>query len=114
MNLEEFVEETLVQIVRGVAGAGRKTIRENAIVNPDSLHWGAEQEMLWDGEGKKVEEIEFDVALTTSEQKEAGGKVGLSVMSIGGGVQGSTTSASSSVSRVKFSVPLSLPRHISR
>jgi hypothetical protein len=54
--------------------------------------------------------VEFDVAVTAGETKKSGGGAGISVVGLGGGGAHSTTEGqSSNVSRIKFSVPLTLP-----
>ena len=57
----------------------------------------------------KVQEIEFDIALTveTGGTKNAGGQ--LTVMGVGVGGKAETSTRSSTISRVKFSVPVILP-----
>ena len=54
--------------------------------------------------------IDFDVAVTVVEGKETGGKAGISVWSIGAGVSGKSESSSSTVSRIKFEIPVELPK----
>ena len=53
--------------------------------------------------------IEFDVAVTAVEATGTEGKAGISVWSIGANMSGKTDKSNSTVSRVKFSVPVGLP-----
>jgi len=53
--------------------------------------------------------IEFDVAVTASESAETSGKVGVLVAVLGAAVQGRSDVISSSISRIKFVIPVSLP-----
>jgi len=113
MQLKDFVEQTLTQIVEGVEAAQRKLEASTAQVNPASrgrriVHGNGTRT-----EGPKrfpVKEVEFDVAVTT--QAAQGEKIaaGVFVAALGLGARSDATSGSSQVSRVKFSVPLSLPR----
>ena len=101
MDLETFIAETLRQIVKGVKEAQHHEDCKGAVINP----------LGPPGHGSQVatEQIDFDVALTVSEgsEKQAKGSIGVAFFGIGG--QGSSTTGSSSVSRIKFSVPLILP-----
>jgi hypothetical protein len=96
MDLETFIAETLRQIVKGVRTAQEHQNCALALIN----------------ETIKVDKsrlIEFDVALTVTEGSEA--KAGIGVFSgvFGVGTQANTSAANSSVSRIKFSVPIILP-----
>ena len=87
MDLDEFVEKTLLSITNGVARAQEKSL---LYIAPGYV------------EGKKIESgqmVSFEVVVTTS--KEAGG--GIKVFSLGeakGGV------SSQAVNRVSFEVPI--------
>jgi hypothetical protein len=104
MNLSEFVESTLLEIMDGVSRAqdqwhacGRK-----GHVNP---HWGGYEQ----GE-KTLREVAFDVAVTVEDGTAKEAKGGLRVVSIiEAGGSAKAESKSSSVSRVSFSVPISPP-----
>ncbi len=95
MDIKEFVSQTLKQIIDGVVDAQDQTRKTNAVVVP-----------YCDSKQK----VDFDVAVTVVEGKETGGKAGISVWSIGAGVTGKTESSSSTVSRIKFEIPIDLPQ----
>jgi len=95
MNLKDFVSETLKQIVDGVKDAQTSAQAKGAIVVPYT---------------NDAEKVEFDVAVTAVEGTEKGGKAGLSVWSIGGSVSGKIESSTSTVSRLRFSVVVELPK----
>lgn len=111
MDLKTFISTTLVQIVEGVAAA-TATIAEgtsNASVNPVDV--GHDSQKTW-GEPHPVE---FDVAVTTTDDTQVGGSLGIKVagiFSLGGDVHDKSTSAS--VSRIKFVVQLAQPSSIER
>jgi hypothetical protein len=105
MNLQEFVSESLNQITEGVASAKKN---HGDYVAPelsggDDRPKGQLVTMGW----KPAFLVEFDVAVTASESSSAGGGGGLKVLSVvsleGGGKR---SIENSSVSRVKFSVPI--------
>jgi hypothetical protein len=56
-----------------------------------------------------VDEIEFDVAVTATEGTETKGGIGIMVGSIGLGAQGKSDRENTSVSRIRFRIPLVLP-----
>ncbi|MGD0059586.1 MAG: hypothetical protein ABSD58_09235 [Verrucomicrobiia bacterium] len=107
MNVEEFVAETLTQIANGVFKAKQPVNTAGGTVNPGNIARGDIR--MVDHNGMPVDVISFDIAVAVSEEKQSSGKMGLSVMTVGAGIQGQSTSSSSSVSRIKFSVPLRLP-----
>jgi hypothetical protein len=101
MDLETFIAETLRQIVKGVRTAQEHDDCKGAFINPSPSP----------GQGHRlVKPIEFDVALTVTEGSEKQGKGGIGIASVLGiGGQASSTTASTSVSRIKFEVPVILP-----
>lgn len=94
MDVKEFISEALTQIVDGVVDAQQQTKEKNAVIVPCY---------------KNLKTVTFDIAVTVIEGKETSGKAGISVWSIGAGVGGKTESSSSTVSRIKFEIPLELP-----
>ena len=91
-ELRIFVSETLNAVMAGV-----NDVRETAsIVSPK-------------GSGrysfKAPGEIEFDIAVTARRSNQAGGKLKLEVFSVGINGGGQHESETSTVSRIKFSVP---------
>jgi len=105
MTLQEFVTETLLQITRGVAEAqkGNSNIAPNVEVRP-----GNSDALLVAGRMSFVAfPVEFDVAVTVTDKTAAEAKGAIAIVQVfsaGGGK--STTLEHSSVSRIKFSVPV--------
>ena len=111
MDLREFVRETLVQIVEGVVDARDPIVEKGGDINPvgghfDQTNLGARQ---WDWDRGAAEVVEFDLALTTSDKEDAKAGIGVFLGGIGIGSKISGENAYSSMTRVKFSVPLLLP-----
>jgi len=92
MELDEFVRKTIEQVISGVAQA-----RDHAITNNAHIANGL------------INPIEFDVAVTVTEGSETKAGAGITVAGIGIGGHGKTELTNSSVSRIKFSVPIRLP-----
>ncbi len=95
MNIQQFVSETLKQVIDGVQEAQQHAKGKEAAVAPYHNYQN---------------EVVFDIAVTVTEGKETGGKAGLTVWGVGAGVSGKSESSSSTVSRIKFSVAVDLPQ----
>ena len=98
MELKDFIEETLKQIISGVRRAQESAIELGAKINPRG------------GSVVEMRNVHFDVAVSTSGGTEAKGGIGVFVVPGGStGSQDQSDVASSSMSRIKFSVPVKLP-----
>ncbi len=93
MDIETFVSETLRQIVKGVQTAQEHDDCKQARVNPAA----------------RMKTIEFDVAVMVTEGNEKKAGIGVFTGAFGVGGQANTNTANSSVSRIRFSVPVILP-----
>ena len=112
MDLRDFVSETLTQIVEGVKSAQSNAVDSGAKVNPKlstSYEQAGKQGFLQTSEGY-AQIVQFDVALTVTEGSGTKGGIGVFAGAINLGNSGQSKTENSSVSRVKFSVPLSLPK----
>ncbi len=113
MQLEEFVAESLSQVMRGVKAAMDAAKETGAQINPKLLprdsKGGGGPLTGFGGEPLMVERVEFDVAVTVREGTES--KAGIGVVSgiFGAGAKGSSAAESGSVTRIKFTVPLVWP-----
>ncbi len=116
MDLKEFVAQTLGQIVGGVKDAQAETLALGGEVNPHLNTTHAElgkQGFLWAG-GRYAQVVQFDVALTVTEGTGTKGGIGVFAGAVTLGSSGQSKAENTSVSRVKFSVPLVLPSSKSR
>ena len=107
INLDEFIKLTLSQIIKGVEEASAQSKGKVApkigegeddpkILRTDATH-GAHGVFL----------VEFDVALMASDKSEGSGSAGVRVYVVTAKGEKSKTTESSSVHRIKFSVPIS-------
>ncbi|MBO0399909.1 hypothetical protein J1F21_16550 [Aeromonas veronii] len=104
MQLEEFVQSTIRQIVQGAANASDVVTKLGGRVNPYDHN-------MISPTPPRLTNVEFDVALVVSEsqQTEAGGKLSMiNVFSLGGKTQGADNYQQTS--RVKFTVSVELPK----
>ncbi len=109
MELREFVTETLIAILEGVQEAIRHT-QKTQTVGSISPVWSTKEGEKLDWK-EYVQPVEFDVAVTATDKSEVSGKGGIKVFTVGDvGAGGSRGSERSSVSRIKFSIPI-VPPH---
>ncbi len=111
MELKDFVAESIKQIIDGVNEAKRFASENGAVINPrqwignvanvdakrDSVTYAA------------IETIGFDIAVTAVEGKSTKGGIGVFAGAVGLGTQGLSENQTSSMSRIRFSVPIVLP-----
>lgn len=116
MELQDFISSTLIQIARGIEKAANELDDSKAVVNPRNVNTNVPQEAdiygVLDTQKryfKVVQKIDFDVAVTAEKGTETKGGIGIQVGSVGLGTQGKSENISSSVSRIKFSIPMTLP-----
>lgn len=112
MNLKEFISETLSQIIEGVKDAQEKAKNHGSKVNP--YIWKNPENLsrhnFTEASGGEIMQIiDFDVALTATQKKGTKGGIGIFAGGLGIGSQGQSNSDNTSVSRVKFKVPITLP-----
>lgn len=112
MDLQTFVGESIRQILLGIKDAQEfgKTMEPPAQVNPEVSNWPKDA-MRTGPIGHLVQSIEFDVAVTTSESSAREGSAGLRVWGVGAEGEGKRSRETENVSRIRFSVPVALPRY---
>ena len=112
IELKDFIAETLTQIIEGVRTSQSlaKDDKTRAEIIPTSLPARADSQIVG-ASNVYINLIEFDIAVTATEGAKTDSKVGVLVTVIGAAVQGQTDVSSSTVSRIKFTLPVKLPRH---
>jgi hypothetical protein len=116
MKLQEFVSETLREIIAGVKEAQTYAKDNGAIVNPMPEHLVRDKDKYatvmvapQEWECSLIKDIDFDVAVTSTDTSETQAGAGIFVAAFGLGVKDKSDTVNSCVSRIKFSVPLALP-----
>jgi len=108
MILKDFIQETITSILDGISEAskthGDRVVPQLSIGDGDPLH-GI---MLAAPRLEPVSNIEFDVAVTASDTTEGKVGAGIKVLDIGFGSDLSGERQRSTVSRIKFVVPIRL------
>lgn len=111
MELKVFIAESLKAIIDGVNEAKEYGAAHGAVVNPRRQYvkgeGGGFREAI--GTHSAIETVQFDVAVTVDDSTQTRGGIAVAVGIIGLGSTGQSTAASSSVSRLQFIVPVSLP-----
>ena len=111
MQLEEFISETLKQIINGVTEAQLYAKTKGAVIVPEGLiNFSTGTPNYADRYRENPAHIiEFDVALTTMEKNETSGKAGIFVTVFKAGIEGKGGSENSTVSKIAFAIPIHLP-----
>lgn len=103
MELRDFIAGTLVEIQTGVHAAILVTKgKVGGAINPSWASEGAVDSGL-------VEKVQFDIAVTVSEEKKGSGEAGIEVVGIKLGGGGGIANERTHVSRIQFSIPVVLP-----
>lgn len=107
MELKEFINETLVQIIRGVQDAQEELKDSNCVINPVKQKDDAPTTSVY--KRKTIPEdvdVHFEVVLTQGEVSGSKNGIGVMFANIGIGGQTKTDESNSSVTSIKFSVPI--------
>jgi hypothetical protein len=107
MELKEFIQKSIIEIIDGVTGAQNYAKDKGARVNPVNIASGNTK--VWDSNGLIGQSVEFDVAVIVNESSEGKINAGINVWGIGAGGQQSNGQENSTTSRIKFSIPLFSP-----
>ena len=113
MELDQFITATLNSIIKGINGSKDFAIENGAKINPligphersRILTMNSGHETLT----KAISEIKFDIAITTSSEKDKAGGLGINVFSANVGGKLTRKDLAETVSRIKFSVNDVLP-----
>ncbi|WP_340245736.1 hypothetical protein [Sulfitobacter pontiacus] len=110
MDLKEFITETMTGIIEATNELQEKWGEAGVIVNPpvDSKQSNLFREGSTSHVFRQIQNVNFDVAVTAATETGGGGKAGLKVFSAEIGVDGTHLRQNEEVSRVQFSIPLTL------
>lgn len=111
MKLEDFISESLSQIINGVKKAQIHAEQNGAKINASTF---SRAKSIGDSyydeySNRPAQVIDFDIAVTTKEQGETSGKAGVFVTVFGAGIEGSESSENFISNRIKFAIPILLP-----
>lgn len=112
MNLEDFVANSLAQIAAGIKKAQQSAAETGAWISPIgrlSARPDVPRIAIDTDASAYLTNVQFDVAVTVADEKEAGAGAGLRVMGAQLGAKASTKYENATVSRVQFTVPVAWP-----
>lgn len=113
VDLEDFIAETLRQIVSGVSKAQQQAGEYGAEINPhmrSNTTVNSALGIIFTGtNGVYAQLVQFDVALTVKEGTGTRGGIGVASGIVNLGSAGQSSNENTSVNHVKFTVPLALP-----
>ena len=114
MELDKFITETLKSVIKGIKESQEFAKENGARINPHLLSSSSSKNKPYTFYGKEegarlVSEIDFDIAISSSNEQENGVKGGINVMSVNFGGNLSDKDVKGTVSRIKFSVNVVLP-----
>ena len=111
MKLEDFISESISQIIGGVKKAQEYAEQNQAMVNPVSLKKSNSSGDSYYDENtfRPAQIIEFDISVTTKEDDQVTGKAGVFISVFKLGIEGKEGSENLISNRIKFSVPIMLP-----
>jgi len=112
MELQEFISQTLLQIVNAVEDtqeelSSRSLSRVIPLMHSYSEKLDAKIIGIAANEESPVILVDFDIAVVAS--KGSGKKGGISILSAAIGVQAEAKSSNTNESRVKFAIPITFP-----
>ena len=108
MDLKQFIHDVLVNVVEAIDDAGKAVADRGAMINPNGQR-ARDRHQRFTLQDIHLNQIEFDISVTVADKAGVDGKAGIRVMGLEVGGGGKQETSSSSVSRIKFSVPMLLP-----
>ena len=110
MDLKTFIAETITQISQGIEEA--REALPNTCINPlvYTNENGSVVAQRLDSFSPNTQSITFDIAITAAETADIKGGAGLRVMGLAIGGEGGVSEQNSTVSRIKFSLPILWPK----
>lgn len=115
MELDTFIAETIKSIIKGVSDSQGFAKDNGSSINPiGGFHDKLSDKAIYNentATRKTVTKIEFDIAVTASneESNKVGGGLKIQVLSLGASTANNITSQTSS--RIKFDLNITLPTH---
>lgn len=109
MELKEFVKETLLQIIQGVGDAQDEAEEYGAAINPGKITGNGIAQSGYNNKPCTVQNVDFEVVLSSATNESSKKGIGVMLESIGVGANKNTDGNNSTVTNIKFSIPIILP-----
>lgn len=110
MELKEFISETVSAIADATTELQLKYGPDDIVINPPSAQSGGEvfQKGSHNYTMRRVQNVDFDVAVTVASDATGGAKAGIKVFSAELAAHGGKSQRNENVTRVSFSIPMTL------
>jgi hypothetical protein len=109
MELKEFVKEVLTQLTEGVELAQSELYGKDIIINPSEANGTTKRNYeIW-GKKRSIENIEFEVALTNSAEKENTRGIGVFFSGMSIGSKNNDDVKNIIATKIKFGISIILP-----
>src|SRR5262245_507154 len=109
LELRAFVKQSLVEIAQAIADARPEVAALGGTVVPVALFGGGTATAVRDAHDRPVTTIEFDLAVTATAESGTRGGIGVVAVWLKVDAGADEREIGSTVSRIKFSVPMVLP-----
>ncbi|WP_149142625.1 hypothetical protein [Gemmobacter caeruleus] len=109
MDIKEFVKESLSGIINATIELQQEFEAKGVVINPPASDASGQ---VFEADSisythRRVENVEFDVAVTAAGETSGGGKAGIRIAILDASLDGTHARRSEAVSRVKFTIPIS-------
>jgi len=108
MELRDFIQETIENIVEGVASAQESITKRGAEINPREVKFRKDGQVNY-LHSNVPQSVEFDVGLTSVDKSGSTEGIGVFFGGISVGKKNEQGVEQSAVTKIKFSIPLVLP-----
>lgn len=108
MELKKFISQALQDIVLGVADAQTALEGNGKHINPQHSH-DSPKRLSYSIDGHHMQDVNFDVAVTAVEKEGSAAGIGVLAAAFNLGAQAQSSTENAAVSRIKFTVAITLP-----
>jgi|SRR5690625_284156 len=105
MELKNFIKEALKDIVGAVKEAQDEMVHGEIVPEVGTTFKSVELGI------NDIQSVEFEVSVASDEREGSSAKLSVVAAVIGGNIQGNSNSSASHAARLKFKIPVRLPKH---
>lgn len=111
MDIKDFVKESLKQIADSINEVNMELEEKGTYIpSGDIVGEGVLFSVIKNSKTRHLVKIEFDLAITVSQEHGTSGGGGLSIASLANvGIKGEEKEGKKEISRIKFMIPMALP-----
>lgn len=110
MQLDEFIKESLTQIMNGVIDAQKESVGKKYVINPYTRKKSdVIGNVMFDFSLKDKMSIDYEIILTNNTSNKNKGGIGVFLGGVGIGGQNDSTNENNNLTKVKFPIPVVFP-----